>query len=133
MSFRDASSFLRRVLAADGAISGATGLAMALGGGVLEPVLGVPAGLLRWAGLALLPFALLVFGLSRRHRLPRASVWTVIALNVAWVAASVLLLLGGWIEPNGLGYAFILGQAAAVAVFAEMQYVGLRKSAAAVA
>jgi len=57
----------------------------------------------------------------------------VIAINAAWVAGSVLLLLSGRIEPNILGYAFILGQALAVAGFAEMQYVGLRKSAATVA
>ncbi len=58
------------------------------------------------------------------------SVVAVIALNAGWVAASLLLLLAGWVEPNGLGYAFILGQAGAVAVLAEMQYVGLRRSKA---
>jgi len=36
----------------------------------------------------------------------------------------------GWIHPTGLGYAFILGQAGAVAVLAEMQYAGLRNASA---
>jgi hypothetical protein len=125
------SSFLRRTLAADAAISGTTGLLMAAAAGPLQDALGVPALLLRYAGLSLLPFAALVAYLAMRGRLARAGVWSVILLNVAWVAASVLLLLDGWIAPNALGFAFIAGQAFVVAVFAELQYVGLRRPAAA--
>jgi hypothetical protein len=54
----------------------------------------------------------------------------VIALNVAWVIASGVLLLSGQIHPNTLGYGFVIAQAIAVAAFAEMQYVGLRGKAA---
>ena len=128
MSSLRTSSFLRRVLVADATISGMTGLLMVADAGALEGMLGVPALLLRYAGLSLLPFAALVFGLSRRDSLPQPGVWAVIALNATWVVASVWLPFSGWISPNALGYAFILGQAFAVAVFAEMQYVGLRKS-----
>jgi hypothetical protein len=123
--------FLRRVLVVDGTISGLTGLLMILGASVLESALGVPAALLRYAGLSLVPFVAFVFYLARRESLSRASVWAVIAANAAWVAASVLLLVSGRIEPSLLGYAFILGQAIAVAGFAEAQYVGLRKSSVA--
>lgn len=123
-------SFLRRSLLADAVISGATGLLMAAGAGLLEGLLGLPAALLRYAGLGLLPFAVLVLSLAKRDPLPPASVWIVIAVNVAWVAASVMLLASGGVAPNGLGYAFVLGQAAAVALFADLQYVGLRRSAA---
>lgn len=132
MSIFESPLFLRRILLADAAISGVTGLMMALGAGTLEALLGVPAPLLRYAGWSLVPFAILVASLARREAPPRAGVATVIALNAAWVAASVLVLLAGWIYPNGFGYAFILGQAAAVAVLAEMQYSGLRRSAWAV-
>jgi hypothetical protein len=131
MSKLGTSLFLRRILLADGVISAATGLLMAFGAETLQPLLGVPATLLRYAGWSLVPFALLVVSLSRQEAPPRAGVITVIALNAAWVAASVLLLLlPGWIHPTGLGYAFILVQAAAVAVLGEMQYVGLRGSSA---
>jgi len=128
MSSTGYSPFLRRALLVDAAISAATGLAMILGAGVLHGLLGLPVALLRYAGLSLIPFVALVFHLSRRDSLSRAGVWTVIGLNAVWVAGSVLLLLSGRFEPNALGFAFVLGQAAAVAVFAEMQYVGLRKS-----
>jgi len=130
MSRFETSVFLRRMLLADGVISGATGLLMGLGAETLQELLGVPAALLRYAGWSLVPFAILVVSLSRQEAPLRAGVIAVIGLNAAWVAASVLLLVfPGWVHPNGLGYAFILGQAGAVAVLAEMQYVGLRKSA----
>lgn len=124
-----APSLLRRALLADAAVSGATGVLMLLGAGLLEGLLDVPAPLLRYAGSSLLPFALFVGGLSRRESQPRARVWAVIALNVAWAAGSVLLLVGGAIAPSPLGSAFVMVQAVAVAGFAELQYFGLRRSA----
>jgi hypothetical protein len=128
-----ASIFLRRALIADAAVSGATGLLMAAGATTLERLLAAPSSLLRVAGVALIPYALGLVVLSRRTRLAPAGVWTVIGLNFAWAVASVLLLASGWIQPSALGYAFILVQAFAVVGFADLQFVGLRKAAAAAA
>ena len=122
------SSFLRRILLIDAAVSGAAGLVMALGAEPLERWLAVPAPLLRYAGWPLLPFAAALVYLARRPALPRGAVVTVIALNGAWVAASVLVLAAGAIQPAPLGYAFVVGQAVAVAALAEMETVGLRKA-----
>lgn len=130
MSLQNNSSFLRRVLLADAAVSGASGLLMMLGAGLAEAPLGLPAGLLRYSGLGLLPFAAFVAYLASRESLPRPAVWAVIACNALWVVDSVLLLLSGWVEPTGLGYAFVIAQALVVAMLAEMQYLGLRRSAA---
>ena len=124
------STFLRRALLADAAISGATGLLMFLGAGALHGVLGMPPALLRAAGLVLLPFAALLVWLATRERTPRAGVWTVIEINALWVAGSLLLVLSGWIGLTGLGAAFVLVQAVAVAGFAAFQYFGLRRAAA---
>jgi hypothetical protein len=120
-------TFLRRALVADGAISGATGLMMLAGAGMLEPVLGIPAALMRAAGIALLPFAGMVLYFAQQPVIPRATVMTVIGLNAAWVAASVLLLVSGWIAPTTLGTAFVIVQAVVVGAFAELQYAALRK------
>jgi hypothetical protein len=120
--------FLRRALIADAVISGTTGLFLFAGAGLLSPILNVPAELLRSAGVSLLPFCAFLVYLCTRGHLPRMSVWLVIALNVAWVIGSVLLLFVDRLDPSRLGVAFILVQAAAVAVFAEMQYVGLRRA-----
>jgi len=122
------TTFLRRVLIADAAASAATGLLMLLAAGPLEQWLAIPAGLLRAAGASLIPFAALVAWLALRETVSRAGVWAVIALNVLWVVDSVALLFTSWVEPAMLGYAFVLAQAAAVAVLAELEYVGLRRA-----
>ena len=124
------SPFLRRVLLADAAASGLTGLMMALGADApLAGLLGVPAALLRYAGLALLPFAGFVLWLATREAaVPRLAVWVVILGNALWAVDSLALLLSGWIAPTALGIGFVAAQALAVAVLAELQYVGLRRS-----
>jgi hypothetical protein len=99
---------------------------MIIAADAVSALLDVPATLLRYAGIGLIPFVAYVFYLSRRASLAPASVVFVIALNVAWVIASGVLLLSGQIHPNAFGYAFVIAQAIAVAAFAEMQYVGLR-------
>jgi len=122
------SPFLRRVLLADAATSGATGLLMMACAGPLEELLGLPDALLHDAGLALLPFAMLVAYLATRESQWRPAVWAVIGSNALWAIDSVLLLLTGWIEPNKLGIAFVIAQALVVAILAQLEYLGLRRS-----
>lgn len=121
------SKFLRRILIADAVISGASGILMLTAANAMSQLLGVPAELLRSAGISLIPFTAFVVWIATRNAIPRTSVWTVIALNVAWVLASIALLFVDRIDPTRIGVAFILVQAIAVAGFAEMQYVGLRR------
>lgn len=125
--------FLRRVLLADAAAGAASGLLMLLGAGMLEGLLNLPAALLQAAGASLLPFAAFLVWLGTRKTPSRAAVWAVIAVNAVWVVESFYLLLSGWVAPNVAGQAFIVAQAIAVAVLAELEYFGLRRSAAAVA
>lgn len=124
----DRSTFLRRILFADAAISGATGILMFVAADLLARWLGLPAPLLRYAGFSLLPFAAVVLYLAKRDVLSRAGVWTVIVCNAAWVVASVALLVIGNVDPSPIGYAFVVAQAIAVAGLAEMQYMGLRRA-----
>lgn len=133
MTTTSISPFLRRVLAADAIMSGACGLLLLLASGVLGAPLGLPEPLLRWVGVILLPFAAFVGYLAASGRAPRAAVWTIVIVNAAWVVDSVLLLLSGWIAPTTLGVAFILVQAAAVAILADLQVLGLRRSVPAIA
>jgi hypothetical protein len=64
MSTIQPSPFLRNVIVLDAAASGATGLLVIAGAGLLEGLLGLPAALLRGAGLVLVP-------LCRLRRLDR--------------------------------------------------------------
>ena len=122
------SSFLRRALIIDAVVTGVTALLLVFAAGMLAPWLEVPESLLRYAGIVLIPFVVYVAVVARHEVVPRVSVLAIIGLNFAWVAASLWLLLGGPVQPNAFGYAFIIAQALAVALFAEVQYVGLRRS-----
>ena len=120
--------FVRRLLLTDAVVSGATGALMAVGATLLEPWLGLPAPLLRFTGIALLPFAAVVAWLGLQNAPARVGVQAIIATNFAWVAGSVLLLVAGGVSPTGLGTAFVLFQAAVVFVLGELQLVSLRRS-----
>jgi hypothetical protein len=123
------SSFLRRVLLADAFTCVVTGLVMLLGSRFLEPLLGLPVALLQNAGFVLLPIAGFIAYVGTRPQLSRRLVWVVIAGNAIWVMDSIALLMSGWVAPTTLGQVFIVVQAVAVAVLAELEYVGVRRSA----
>jgi hypothetical protein len=122
------SIFLRYALIGDALASGATGLLLAGGAGFLTEILGLPESLMRYTGLFLLPYAAVVAYLGTRQKLSKGAVLVIIAANALWVAESFLLLFSGWVSPTGLGTAFVIAQALAVAGFAEAQFIGLRKS-----
>jgi hypothetical protein len=117
---------LRRTLLADAGLSGLTGLLMIAAAGPLSALLGVPAALLLYAGISLLPFAALLVVLATRDTIAPWAVRAVIAANVLWAIDSIVLLFTGWVEPSVFGYAFIVAQAIIVGVVAEIQYVGLK-------
>ena len=125
------STFLRRALLLDAAASGATALLAIAGAGFLEGLLGLPAALLRGAGLVLVPYVAFAIYAGTREAIPRPAVWVIIAANALWALASVLLLLSGLVAPTLLGYALVIGQAAVVALLGELQYIGLRRPMAA--
>jgi hypothetical protein len=126
------SMFLRRAILADAVVSGAMALLLTFGAGMLAPLLGLPEALLRETGLFLIAYAALVGWLGTRPSMPKALVVIVIAGNAAWTIGSIALLFSGAVTPNLFGEAFVAVQAIAVGAFAELQYIGLRKSGGAV-
>jgi hypothetical protein len=125
--------FLRRALLADAIFSGIAAILLTAGAGVLAPLLELPEALLRETGLFLIAYTALVGWLGSRSSLPKAPVVLVIAGNAAWTVGSIALLLSGSVAPNLPGEAFVVAQAIATGVFAELQYIGLRKSGGEVA
>ncbi len=121
---------LRRVLAIDALASGATGLLLIVAAGPLEGLLGIPATLSRGAGLVLVPYVAFVTMLAVRGRFSASAVWLVIVANLLWAGASVLVLASGVVEPNFLGYAFVLAKALVVGVLGAAQYLALRQQPA---
>ena len=125
--------FLRRALVADALVSAVVGTVMALGAAALQGPLGIPSSVLMLAGLALFPYAAYLLWLATRPAVPRAAVWVPIVLNVLWAAECVLFVVNASPSPTLLGEAFIAMQVITVLVFAELEFIGLRRACAIVA
>lgn len=121
---------LRQALLADAVVSGTTGLLLTLGAGFLTNFLELPEVLLRYVGAMLLPYAVIIAFIGTRRSIRSTAVWAVIAINALWALDSIVLLLNGWVTPNVFGIGFIIVQAVVVALFAEIQYISLRRSLA---
>ncbi|MGJ4898767.1 hypothetical protein ACQR2B_26105 [Bradyrhizobium oligotrophicum] len=126
------SALLRRALLADAAFSGVAGLALTFGASPLAALLQLPDALLRETGLFLVVYASFVGWLGSRPVAPRPLIVLVIAGNAAWTVGSIALLFSGLVAPNVLGEIFVAVQALGTGLFAELQYMGLRRSTAAV-
>src|SRR3954463_13641988 len=107
-------NFLRYALLADAVASGATGALLIAGAGSLDGLLGLPVALMREAGLLLVPYVALVAFVGTRQAIPQGAVTAIIALNIAWVAGSIGLLMSGAVAPTVLGTAFVIFQAVVV-------------------
>ena len=122
------SSFLSRALLADAVFSGVSAVGLTLSAGMLAPFLNLPEILLRETGLFLIAYTALVGWLGTRQSVLKALVLLVIVGNAAWTLGSIALLFSGAVSPNLPGQVFVVAQAIATGVFAELQFIGLRKS-----
>lgn len=120
---------LRFALVVDAGASAATGLLLVLGSSRLHEWLGLPAPLMQYAGLSLLPFAALVAYVATRREPMRAITRAIIAYNALWAIDSIVLLASGSLAPTMLGAAFVIAQALAVGGLAALQCAGLRQTA----
>jgi len=123
------SPFLRRALLADAVFSGVSAIVLTLDAGALAPFLNLPEALLRETGLFLIAYTALVGWLWSRPAVPKLLVLIVIAGNAAWTLGSIALLFSGAVSPNLAGEIVVVAQAIATGVLAELQYLGLRRSA----
>lgn len=123
------TTFLKRVLFLDAASCIGMGAGLALAGASLAAPLGLPAPLLTAAGIVLIPIGLFMAFVATRAAPPALLVWLVILGNLAWVAKSVGVIL---LFPaiTALGAAFVLAQAAWVALMAWLEHAGLRRAPA---
>ncbi|MEH2561151.1 hypothetical protein [Bradyrhizobium sp. AZCC 2289] len=127
------SRFLRRALLADAIFSGVSAVGLTLGADTFASLLNLPQALLQETGLFLIAYTILVGWLGTRPSVPKALVMLVVAGNAAWTLTSIALLFSGAVSPNLLGEIVVVAQAIATGVFAELQYIGLRRSGGAVA
>jgi hypothetical protein len=127
------SGLLRFALKFDAVASGMMGLLLLAGGSMLADLLGMPADLLVPLGLFLAAYAVSIWLIGTQRNINRTAAWAVVGLNLVWVIESVAVVIFGWFPLTALGVAFVLAQAVAVLVFADLQYLGLRRSRPAIA
>jgi len=119
---------LRSTFGVNAAFSGLAGAALVVGAASLAAVFGLPGPLpLVVFGAMLLAFAWQVWR-ARVEPMDLRLAAAILAMDVAYVLASVVLLLAwpGVLSP--LGRLFVAVAADAVAVFAVLEYVGLRRA-----
>lgn len=123
-------ALVRRTLVGNALFSELTGLALLLFSAPIAGFLGIaPSWPLLALGAGLLLFGAQVYLASRSRPLDRRGVRAIITLDVGWVAASALLLIAGWLPLTLAGAWTVLLVADAVAAFAVLQVLGLRRAA----
>ena len=128
-SILSSPNFLRNVLRVDALSCIACGVLQVTFPAAMARFLNLPEGLVAYTGEFLLVYAAVVGFVSTRNPLPRSVVWALVAGNIGWALACVLLLVSASVSPSVLGVAYVVVQALTVAVLAELQYFGLRRAA----
>jgi hypothetical protein len=123
---------LRTVLRANASFSTLCAVLLLLDAGPLAAALGVPsAAALRVLGIGLFLFAAAVFTLASRRPIPLGLALVVVVADGLWVVGTVPVLAASVLTP--LGDVVAASVAAAVALFASFQMLGIRRARVALA
>lgn len=123
---RPGPGLLRAALLTDAGVSGLNALAYLAAAPFLADLFDADARMLRWLGVFLALYSAAVWLVGSRAVISRRGAGLVNAANGAWVLASIAAAAARWGDPSNTGTAWILLQAAAVAVIAAMEFAGLR-------
>lgn len=123
----ESDGLLRLVLKLDAAATGAVGLLLLVAGPVLDRLLGTQPALLWPVGLFLVIYAAAIWIVATRRSVSRLAAWAAVVINLLWMVDSIVVVAAGWFSLTGLGTAFVLFQAAVVALFAAAQLYALRR------
>lgn len=118
---------LRKALRWNAVLSALGGLVALAGSDILSDSMGVPVLVLAVVGLGLLPWAALLWVWSRREPLRPSEAWVAVTGDGLWVLASVVVLI---VRPGSItetGWWLVAVMAVAVADFAVIQAVALRR------
>lgn len=119
---------LKQSLMSDAVVSGAVGALSLTGARSLDSRFDLPAGLLAGSGAIAIAYAAAMAVIATRTPLRPAAGWAVVAGNVMWAAACVVLLFSDTIDPDAAGVAFVLVHIVGALAFAELQAMALRDS-----
>jgi hypothetical protein len=124
----DKSRFLRALLYANAAFSGLSGLILILFNGRIAALTGIESRIAFVAlGLLLFGWEANAFLTAREAALDPRKVLAIIGGDLLWVLASVAILAFGLLPLTRAGLWGVAVAADLVAIFAALQYVGLRR------
>jgi hypothetical protein len=94
-SMLSSPNFLRNVLRVDALSCIACGALQVAFPAAMARLLNLPEGLIAYTGEFLLVYAAVVAFVSTRNPLPRGVIWALVAGNIGWALACMLLLVSG--------------------------------------
>ena len=123
------SNLLKNALRGNALFSGTSGLVALAAAQSLAAFTGInPPIIFVVLGIALILYAVDLWWVASRETINRRFAWAAIILDVLWVIGSIAVLLSGWLPLTVAGSWTIALLAEAVAIFAVLQFVGLRRS-----
>jgi hypothetical protein len=122
------SELLHRALSLNAVFSAVSAVALLLASGWFAAQLGLPGRApVLVTGTLLGLFALQLTWIVRARRIRRREILGIIAADVAWVGASILLGILYYDRLTTVGAVLVFGVALVVLTFAELQGLGLRR------
>ena len=123
------SHLLRRTLQANGIFSSLSGVILIAGASPITAFLGLKMPIvLIVVGIVTLLYAVSLFLTAARPSIDHRSGMMYALLDSAWVIASLVILVTGWVPLTTEGKWAVGLVAVIVAIFAELEYLGSRRS-----
>ncbi|BBY05313.1 hypothetical protein [Mycobacterium noviomagense] len=119
-------SLLRFAMRVDATVTGLVGLAVAAAADPFSSLTGFSSGTEYGLGAAFVLCGLVVFSLAALPNLRRAGISLAIA-NIVCTLAAIAVVAADWVPLTSAGVAATLGSGIYTAVFALLQYLGVRR------
>lgn len=115
----------------DAAATAATALLMIAARGVLYPYFGLDSPLvLDITAAAFIAYAAIIAMVAKQPVISRTTLLTIAGANIAYVVASMVLLVMFWAEMHAVGRTLVVAVALAVEAFAMLQFLAARRQPA---
>jgi hypothetical protein len=121
-------SLLRFALRLDATLTGLFGVALAAAAGPLSALTGLTPTQEYVTGAALVLYGVVVYSLAGLHSVRRAGIGVVLA-NLVCTVAAIAVVVSGALPLTGLGVVSLLATGGYTAVFAVVQWLGVRRMA----
>ena len=119
-------SLLRLAMRADAVLSGLVGVALIAAAGWFSELTGLPTAVAYGAGAAFVVYAIVVFLAAGLEQVRAAGIATMVA-NLLFTVAAVVVVLARPVGLTTAGVVAVLAGGVYTLVFADLQYLGLRR------